>query len=39
MPIVNLNDMLDHAYHNNYAIGAFDVVNLSFLKGIIHAAV
>ncbi len=38
MPIVNMKDMLQHAYHHGYAIGAFDLVSLDFLEGIVLAA-
>ncbi|MES9937190.1 MAG: class II fructose-bisphosphate aldolase, partial [Sedimenticola sp.] len=38
MALVNLRDMLQHAYRNGYAVGAFDLVNLEFLEGIISAA-
>jgi fructose-bisphosphate aldolase class II len=38
MAQVNLRDMLDHAYQNNYAIGAFDIVSLDFLEAVIDAA-
>lgn len=38
MPIVNMKDMLNHAYHHGYAVGAFEVVSLAFLDGIISAA-
>lgn len=38
MALVNMHDMLSHAYENKYAIGAFDVVNLDMLQGIIEAA-
>ncbi len=38
MPIVNMKDMLKHAYENNYAVGAFDVINLEFIEGVITAA-
>ncbi len=38
MPLVQMKDMLGHAYENQYAVGAFDVVSLEFLQGIIHAA-
>lgn len=38
MPLVNMRDMLAHAYANSYAIGAFDLVNLEFLEGIMDAA-
>ena len=30
MPLVNMRDMLYHAYENNYAVGAFDLVSLDF---------
>ncbi|HEC20528.1 MAG TPA: ketose-bisphosphate aldolase [Gammaproteobacteria bacterium] len=38
MPIVDMKDMLQHAYEHNYAVGAFEVVSLSFLDGIMSAA-
>lgn len=38
MALVHMNDMLLHAYENQYAVGAFDVVNLDMLQGIIDAA-
>ena len=38
MPLVNMKDMLHHAHQNGYAVGAFDLVNLSFLEGILQAA-
>jgi len=38
MALVNMNDMLQHAYRNGYAVGAFDLVSLDFLEGIIAAA-
>jgi fructose-bisphosphate aldolase class II len=38
MALVNMRDMLYHAYHNGYAVGAFDLVSLEFLEGIIAAA-
>lgn len=38
MPLVNMHDMLYHAYENNYAIGAFDLVSLDFLEAVIDAA-
>lgn len=38
MPLVNMRDMLYHAYHNGYAVGAFDLVSLDFLEGILDAA-
>ena len=33
-----MNDMLQHAYKHSYAIGAFDLVSLDFLQGIMTAA-
>jgi len=38
MPLVNLKDMLTHAYQNGYAVGAFDAVSLDFVTGIMDAA-
>ncbi len=38
MPLVHMSDMLRHAYQNKYAVGAFDVVNLDFISGLIAAA-
>ncbi len=38
MPLVNMRDMLDHAYRNQYAVGGFDLVSLDFLEAIIAAA-
>ncbi len=38
MPIVDMKGMLGHAYSNGYAIGAFDVVSLDFVTGIMEAA-
>ena len=38
MPLVNMRDMLDHAYRNTYAVGGFDLVSLDFLEAIIAAA-
>ena len=38
MPQVNMRDMLYHAYENNYAIGAFDLVSLDFLEAVIESA-
>ncbi len=38
MPLVNMRDMLGHAYRNGYAVGAFDLVSLGFLQGILAAA-
>ena len=38
MPLVNMRDMLRHAYDNGYAVGAFDLVSLDFLEAILTAA-
>lgn len=38
MALVNMRDMLNHAYRNGYAVGAFDLVSLDFLEGIMAAA-
>jgi fructose-bisphosphate aldolase class II len=38
MPLVNMKDMLHHAYRNSYAVGAFDLLSLDFLEGILAAA-
>ncbi len=38
MPLVDMRDMLYHAYDNNYAAGAFDLVSLDFLEAVIDAA-
>jgi fructose-bisphosphate aldolase class II len=33
-----MSDMLTHAYRNKYAIGAFDVVSIDFIEGVMEAA-
>ena len=38
MPLVHMGDMLRHAYDNHYAVGAFDVVSLDFISGVVAAA-
>lgn len=38
MPLVNMKDMLHHAYRNGYAVGAFGLPSLDFLEGILSAA-
>ncbi|MDZ4201160.1 MAG: ketose-bisphosphate aldolase [Gallionella sp.] len=38
MPLVHMSDMLNHAYRHGYAVGAFDLVSLDFLEGILAAA-
>ncbi len=38
MPLVNMKHMLQHAYQHGYAVGAFEVVSIEFLDGIVMAA-
>lgn len=38
MGLVNTVDMLRHAERHSYAVGAFNVINLEFLNGILEAA-
>lgn len=38
MPLVNMRDMLGHAYQHGYAVGGFDLVSLDFLEAIMAAA-
>ena len=38
MPLVDMHDMLNHAYRNHYAVGGFDLVSLDFLEAILTAA-
>jgi fructose-bisphosphate aldolase class II len=38
MALVNMKDLLNHAYANHYAVGAFEIVNLDFLRAVIAAA-
>jgi len=38
MPLVNMRDMLHHAYQNGYAVGGFNLVSLDFIEAIIDAA-
>ncbi|NOX08686.1 MAG: class II fructose-bisphosphate aldolase [Gammaproteobacteria bacterium] len=38
MPVVDMKDMLQHAYQHGYAVGAFEVTNLDSLEGIMMAA-
>ena len=38
MPLIDMRDMLQHAYRHGYAVGAFDLVSLGFLQGIMMAA-
>lgn len=37
MALVHMDDMLNHAYRNQYAIGGFDMVSLEFLEAILEA--
>jgi fructose-bisphosphate aldolase class II len=38
MSLVNMKDMVDHAYRHNYAVGAFELLNLELLQGAMAAA-
>lgn len=38
MPLVSLKEVLQDAYSRQYAVGAFNVVNLDFLEAIVTAA-
>jgi len=38
MPLVHMKSMLEHAHAEGYAVGAFDLVSLDFLEGIIAGA-
>lgn len=38
MPLVDMRGMLNHAYRNDYAVGAIDLVSLDFLEAITLAA-
>lgn len=38
MPLVDMKDMLSHAYEQGYAVAAFEVFNLDVLAGVISAA-
>lgn len=38
MPLVDMKDMLGHAYREGYAVGAFDLVSLEFLEAILAGA-
>ena len=38
MPLINMREMLGHAYQNGYAVGAFDLVSLDFLEAILQAS-
>jgi fructose-bisphosphate aldolase class II len=38
MALIDMKDMLGHARKNGYAVGAFDVVSLDFVTGVLEAA-
>lgn len=38
MPLVNMTDMLQHAYRYGYAVGAFGVASWDILEGVVDAA-
>lgn len=38
MPLVDMRDMLNHAYRNRYAVGGFSATGLEFLRVIVAAA-
>lgn len=38
MALVNLRELLHHAYDRRYAVGAFDIVSLEFLQGVLQGA-
>lgn len=38
MALVKMKDLLNHAYNNRYAVGAFEIVSLDFLHAAIEAA-
>ena len=38
MAMVDMRDLLQHAYSNRYAVGAFEIVSLDFLQATIEAA-
>lgn len=38
MPLIDMHDMLNHAYRNGYAVGGFEPVSLEFVEAIIQAA-
>lgn len=38
MPLVDMKEMLEHAYRERYAVGAFDLVSLDFLEAIMAGA-
>ncbi len=38
MPLIDMKDMLMHAYENGYAVGAFDLAEMDFLPAVLAAA-
>ena len=38
MPLIDMKDMLRHAYQNGYAVGAFDLTEMDFLPAVLTAA-
>ena len=38
MPLVDMKDMLHHAYQHGYAVGAFGVAGWDILEGVVEAA-
>ncbi len=38
MPLVDMHDMLNHAYRNGYAVGAFELAGPEFLEAILEAS-
>ena len=38
MALVEMRDLVGHAYHNGYAVGAFDISSLTMLEAVIQAA-
>jgi fructose-bisphosphate aldolase class II len=38
MALVHMGDLLRHAHRHRYAVGAFDLVSLDFLEGVVAAA-
>lgn len=38
MPLVDMKNMLDHAYYHGYAVGAFGVAGWDILEGVVAAA-
>ncbi len=38
MPLIDMKDMLRHAYENGYAVGAFDLTEMDFLPAVLTAA-